>query len=69
MNLMLNMKDISKDTLQMQIYKKKNVKKKPTFLRKHVSDAVGSLPVMPSLLPHGLREKSSLPVFCKCGEP
>jgi hypothetical protein len=30
---------------------------------------VGSLPVMPSLLPQcSLREKSSLPIFCKCGE-
>ena len=36
MNIKLNMKDISKGTLQMQIFLK-NDAKKPTFLRKHVS--------------------------------
>ena len=53
MNLMLNMKDINKILAKTHIkcQKKKKVKK-PTFLRKHVS--FGSLPVMPSLLPHVL---------------
>jgi hypothetical protein len=55
MNLMLNMKDINKDTLQMQIKNnKKKVKTPHIFAKTCLYDAVGSLPVMPSLLPHGL---------------
>ena len=72
MNVMLNMKDINKILAKTHFkYKKKNnVKKTHIFAKTCLYDAVGSLPVKPSLLPHGLlREKSSLPVFCKCGEP
>ena len=55
MNLMLNMKDINKDTLQMQIKNnKKKVKTPHIFAKTCLYDAVGSLPAMPSLLPHGL---------------
>jgi hypothetical protein len=35
----------------MQVLKKMMRKPPPTFLRNHVYKAVGSLPVMPSLLP------------------
>ena len=53
MNLLLNMKDINKILAKTHFkckYKKKNVKKNLFLL----IDAVGSLPVMPSLLPHDL---------------
>jgi hypothetical protein len=56
MNLMLNMKDINKilaDALQMP-QTIKNVKKKHIFAKTCLYDTVGSLPVMPSLLPYGL---------------
>jgi hypothetical protein len=63
------MKDINKETLQMIFFLNDAKKQYNTFLRKHVYEAVGSLPIMLSLLPHVLlREMSSLPVFCKCGE-
>ena len=52
------MKDISKGTLQMQILKKKKMmrerKKHHIFAETCVYEAVGSLPVKPSLLPHVL---------------
>jgi hypothetical protein len=64
MNLLLNMKDINKilaKTLQMQILKKKKMwKKKHIFAKTCLYDAVGSLPVMPSLLPHGLWGRSQV---------
>ena len=64
MNLILNMKDINK-ILAKTHFKCKFLKIVETCLYK----AVGSLPVMPSLLPHILcgRSKVSL-FFYKCGE-
>ena len=53
MNLLLNMKDISKHTSNANI-KKKCEKKPHIFAKTCLYDAVRSLPVMPSLLPHGL---------------
>jgi hypothetical protein len=57
MNLMLNMKDINKILAKTHFkckYKKKIVKKPHIFAKTCLYDAVGSLPAMPSLLPHGL---------------
>jgi hypothetical protein len=57
MNLLLNMKDINKILAKTHFkckYKKKCEKKKHIFAKTCLYDAVGSLPVMPSLLPHGL---------------
>jgi hypothetical protein len=61
MNLMLNMKDVNKILAKTHFKCQKKSEKKPHIFVKTC------LPVMPSLLP--LREKSSLPIFCKCGEP
>ena len=50
---------ISKGTLQMQIVKKKMQKKKShSFAETCLYEAIGSLPVMPSLLPHVLWGRS-----------
>jgi hypothetical protein len=53
MNLLLNMKDINKILAKTHFkckYKKK-CEKKIIFAKIYLYDAVGSLPVMPSLLP------------------
>ena len=56
MNLMLNMKDINKILAKTHFKCKKTKSEKKThiFAKTCLYDAVGSLPVMPSLLPHGL---------------
>ena len=51
--------DISKDTLQME----KKVKKTPHFCENMSPCHAFTSPSC------SLREKSSLPIFCKCGEP
>jgi hypothetical protein len=48
------MKDINKETLQMIFFLNDAKKQYNTFLRKHVYEAVGSLPIMLALLPHVL---------------
>ena len=67
MNLLLNMKNINKilaKTLQMQILKKKKMcKKKHIFATTCLYDTVGSLPVMPSLLPYGLCGRNQVSLF------
>ena len=64
MNLMLNMKDINKILAKTHFKcKKKNVKKPLIFTKTCLYDAVGSLPVMPSLLPHGLGGRSQVSLF------
>jgi hypothetical protein len=63
MNLLLNMKDINKILAKTHFkckYEKKNVKKTHIFVKKCLYNAVASLPVMPSLLPHGLRGRSQV---------
>ena len=59
MNLMLNMKDIKKILAKTHFKCKKKKKKKKgkkthIFVKMCLYDPVGSLPVMPSLLPYGL---------------
>ena len=62
MNLMLNMKDINKILAKTHFKCKKTKKKEKTkrgkkphiFVKMCLYDPVGSLPVMPSLLPYGL---------------
>ena len=55
MNLMLNMKDINKILAKTHFKCKKNKGEKPhIFAKTCLYDAVGSLPVMPSLFPYGL---------------
>jgi hypothetical protein len=56
--------DISKDTLQMQKKKKKKKSEKTPHFCKNMSPCHAF--TSPSCSP---REKSSLPIFCKCGEP
>ena len=62
MNLMLNMKDINK-ILAKTHFKWKKKLKNPHFC-KNMSPCHAF--TSPSC---SLREKSSLPIFCKCGEP
>ena len=56
MNLMLNMKDINKILAKthFKCIKKRKRKKKDIFAKTCLYDAVRSLLVMPSLLPHCL---------------
>jgi len=56
MNLKLNMKDINKILAKahFKCKDKKNVKKTHIFTKTCLYDAVGSLPIMPSLLPHSI---------------
>ena len=54
--------DISKDALQMP-QTIKNVKKTHIFAKTCLYDTVGSLPVMPSLLPYGLWGRSQVSLF------
>ena len=63
------MKDISKGTLQMLIFKK--MMRKTHILQKHVSMKLleVSLSCLDTSPLCSLREKSSLPIYCKCGEP
>jgi len=66
MNLLLNMKDINQilaKTHSKCKYKIKNVKKPHIFAKTCLYDTVGSLPVMPSLLPHGLWGRSQVSLF------
>ena len=54
MNVKLNLKDITKILAKAHFkckYKKNDVKKKDIFVETCFYEAVGSLPVMPSLLP------------------
>ena len=64
------MKDINKilakKHFKCTFFFKKGAKKQHIFAETCLYEAVGSLPVMSSLLPHVL---SSLPIFCNCGEP
>ena len=60
---MLNMKDINKILAKTHFKCKKKVKKTPHF-GKNMSPCHAF--TSPSC---SLREKSSLPIFCKCGEP
>ena len=53
MNLKLTMKDINKGTLQLQFFLN-DAKKQHIFVETCRYEAVGSLPVMSSLLPHVL---------------
>ena len=53
MTLVLNMKDINK-ILAKTHFKCQKREKTHIFEKTCLYDAVGSLPVMPSLLPHGL---------------
>ena len=47
-----------------------DAKKQHIFAETCLDEAVGSLPVMPSLLPHVLWGRSQVSLFfCKCGEP
>ena len=67
------MKDINK-ILEKAHFKCKFVlndaKKQHIFTETCLYEAVGSLPVMPSLLPHILLGRSQVSLFlCKCGEP
>ena len=62
MNLMLNMKDINK-ILTKTHFKCKKKGKKTTFLQNMSPCHAFTSPSC------SLREKSSLPIFCKCGEP
>jgi hypothetical protein len=49
---------------------KKKCEKTPHFLQKHVYDTVGSLPVMPSLLPYGLWGRSQVSlIFARVVSP
>jgi hypothetical protein len=55
MNIKLNMKDINKILAKTHFkckYLKKMMQKKHIFAESCLYEAVGSLPVMPSLLPH-----------------
>ena len=55
MNLMLNMKDINDMSKWHTLNAKKNdAKKQHIFAETGIYESVGSLPIMPSLLPHVL---------------
>jgi hypothetical protein len=57
MNLKLNMKDINKILIKAHFkykFKKIDAKKQHIFVKTCLFEAVGSLSVMPSLLPHVL---------------
>jgi hypothetical protein len=49
--------------------KKNDAKKQHIFAETGLYESVGSLPVMPSLLPHALWGRNPVPIFSKCGEP
>jgi hypothetical protein len=59
MNLMLNMKDINKILAKTHF----KCKKPHIFMKTCLYDSVGSLPVMPSLLPYGLWGRSQVSLF------
>ena len=71
MNLLLNMKDINKilAKIHFKCKYKKNVKKKHIFAKTCLWRCWKSPCHAFTSLSWSLREKSSLPVFCKCGEP
>jgi hypothetical protein len=63
MNLMLNMKDINKILAKTHFKCKKKVKKTPHFCENMSPCHAFTSPS------YSLREKSSLHIFGKCGEP
>ena len=63
MNLMLNRKDVNKILAKTHFKCKESKKKKKNFCE-NMSPCHAF--ISPSC---SLREKSSLPIFCKCGEP
>ena len=64
MNLMLNMKDINKILAKTHFKcNKKKCEKNHIFAKTCLYDTVGSLPVMPSLLPYGLCGRNQVSLF------
>jgi hypothetical protein len=66
MNIKLNMKDINKILAKAHLeykYLKKMMWKRHIFVESCLYEAGGSLPVMPSLLPHVLWGRSQVSLF------